>query len=117
MAWHNFRWEGDDWWWEIVRLDEMGLPAWANFRVPDKLMHFLACFALGWLMYALVGKWVGKYWAVVIPWVLMMGLWEVLWDGCFRYGASWRDMIANTLGSLLCLWWLFSYSHVGQSQL
>lgn len=96
------KFEKDDYWFELLRLDELGLPASWNFVVPDKLMHFLMVFFLGWLL----SKWLNKWWAVLIPWLLMMGPWEILWDGCFRRGFSWKDSVANTLGALILLWWL-----------
>ena len=111
MAWQGFRWERDNWWWEQVRLDELGLPAAWNFKIPDKLMHMLSVFFLGWLL----SGWLGRHWGVLTAWSFMMGPWEIIWDGCFRRGASWKDMIANTVGGLLCWWWLGS-SVIGQSQ-
>jgi len=107
----RFKWENDTWWWELVRLDELGLPSSFNFVIPDKLMHFLSVFLMGWLF----SRWLPRTWAVLIAWTLMMGPWELLWDGCFRYGASWKDMVANTLGGLICWWWLGN-PQIGQSQ-
>jgi hypothetical protein len=109
MHWQGFRWENDTWWWERVRLDEVGFPASWNFVVPDKLMHFLSVFLLAWLL----SRWLPRTWAVLIAWAFMMGPWELLWDGCFRYGASWKDMVANTLGAVVCWWWL-SNPTIGQ---
>ena len=108
----RFRWESDNWWWELVRLDELKLPASWNFIVPDKLMHFLTCFLLTWLF----SRWFGRYGGAFLAYFLMMGPWELVWDGCFRYGASWKDMVANTLGVLICWWWLGNMT-IGQSQL
>jgi hypothetical protein len=105
-----FRWEADNFWWEQVRLDELGLPAAWNFVVPDKLLHFLMVFGLG----GLLSRWLGKLWGPVVAWAAMMGPWEILWDGCFRYGASWRDMVANTLGGLAIWWLLRKRGNVGQ---
>jgi len=112
MSWHGFRLEQDNWWWELVRLDEMGLPESWNFVIPDKLMHFLSIFVLTWVL----SKWLNRHLAVGIALFIMMISREVVWDGCFRGGASWRDMIANALGGLVCWWWLGSEA-VGQSQL
>lgn len=109
MAWRGFRWEQDNWWWERVRLDEVGFPVSWNFVVPDKLMHFLSVFLLTWLL----SRWLPRTWAALIAWTCMMGPWEFLWDGCFRYGASWKDMVANTLGAVVCWWWLGNPS-IGQ---
>jgi VanZ family protein len=104
-----FKWENDNWWLELLRLDELGLPESWNFVVPDKLMHTLMTFCLAWLFAKLLkskhGTWIG--------YAIMMLLWEVLWDGCFRYGASWKDMIANTVGFALAYWWLGS-KKIGQ---
>lgn len=112
MKWQGLRWENDNFWWERVRLDELGLPASMNFTVPDKLMHFLTCFGLAWLF----SKWMPAWAACLVSFAIMMGPWEMLWDGCFRNGMSWKDMIANTLGCLVFLWWSFN-SNIGQSQL
>jgi len=112
MKWQGFRWEADNWWWELVRVDELGLPESWNFTIPDKLMHFLSVFLLGWLL----SRWLGRHWGVLLAWFVMMGPWEVLWDGCFRGGASWKDMVANTLGGL-CIWWWLGSSTIGQSQM
>ena len=109
-------WEGDTFWWEKVCVSEFGLPEKLNFVVPDKLTHFLACFGLTWLFYVLLGKWVTRHGAAAMALFLMMVPWEIVWDGMFRYGMSWRDMIANTLGTLVCWWWLATYDNVGQSQ-
>lgn len=110
----RFRWEPDNWWWELVRLDELGLPSKFNFLVPDKLTHFLAVFGLTWIAYRLG---LNRHWAAIVGWGLMMGPWEFVWDGIYRHGASSRDIVANTLGALLCWWWLETYHIVGQSQL
>lgn len=118
MNYQGLRLENDTWWWEKVRLDELGLPESWNFVVPDKLTHFLTVFCLGWLLFALCrGTWVNRHWSALIAWVIMMGPWELVWDGMFRQGFSVRDAIANTLGGLLFWWWAASYDHVGQSQL
>jgi hypothetical protein len=106
-----FRWEHEDYWWEMLRLDELGLPASWNIVLPDKVMHFLMVFLLGWLL----SRWGGKILGPLCAWVVMMGAWEIIWDGCFRYGASWRDMIANTLGGLAIWWLLRSREKVGQT--
>lgn len=112
MGWRGFRWESDTWWWELVRLDEVGLPEGWNFIIPDKLTHYLAVFGLCMLF----SRWVNRHWALAIAMFIMMVLWEIVWDGCFRNGASWKDMVANTLGGLTCWWWL-SNPQIGQSQL
>jgi len=109
MSYKGFRWENDIWWWEMIRCDEWGLPARLNFVVPDKLAHFLCVFGLCWLF----SNWLNRHWALAISWSLMMIPWEIVWDGMFRGGASWRDMVANTLGGLLCWWWLGS-EKIGQ---
>jgi hypothetical protein len=44
----KFKWEKDNWVWELLRLDEFGLPKKYNFIVPDKLMHFIMTFGLSW---------------------------------------------------------------------
>jgi hypothetical protein len=106
----QFKWENDAYWWELLRFDEFGLPASLNFAVPDKLFHFLACFGLAWLF----SNWTGRYTACFLSWFIMMVPWELIWDGCFRYGASWRDMIANTLG-VLVFYWFTSNPTIGQS--
>ena len=111
MLGKGFRWENDIWWWEKVRLDEFGLPDSYNFIIPDKLMHFLAVFLLSWLLSRCLGRNLG----VLFAWLIMMVPWEIIWDGCFRNGASWKDMIANTLGGLVCWWWLGNPT-VGQAQ-
>lgn len=111
MTWQGFHWENDTWWWELVRLDELGLPESWNFVIPDKLMHFLSVFLLCWFF----TRWVNRHWAFAIAYFVMMVPWEIFWDGCFRNGASWRDMVANTLGGLTCWWWLGNQT-VGQSQ-
>lgn len=98
----NFHWEHDPYWWEMLRFDELGLPASWNVIIPDKLFHFLAVFCLVWFF----SRYFNRYWAFLLGWFIMMGPWEIIWDGCFRNGASWRDMIANTLGGLICFWWL-----------
>jgi hypothetical protein len=112
MSWQGFRWEHDVWWWERVRLDELGLPEKWNFVLPDKLMHFLAVFGLTWLL----SRWLGRHWAMATALFIMLVPWEIVWDGCFRYGASWRDIVADVLGGVICWWWLAS-KVVGQSQL
>jgi len=117
----RFKWEPDNWWWEQINMKEAWgwvgledkLPAW-TFVIPDKLSHFLTCFLLTWLFFRLG---LNRHWAAFLGWFIMMGPWEILLDGCFRHGASWKDMIANTLGTILCWWWLASYGNVGQSQL
>ena len=109
MAYKGFRWEDDTWWWERIRLDDLGLPASWNFTVPDKLTHFLLVFGLCWLL----SNWLNRHLAFAAAMFVMMVPWEIVWDGMFRGGASWRDMIANTLGGLLCWWWLGS-TKIGQ---
>jgi hypothetical protein len=104
--------EQDTWWWELVRLDELGLPASWNFIIPDKLTHFLTVFLLVWLF----SKWFNRHVAFLVGWGIMMIPWEIVWDGCFRNGASWKDMVANTIGGVLAWWWLSS-KKIGQSQL
>lgn len=111
MGWQGFRWEQDNWWWERVRLDELGLPSSWNFVIPDKLTHFLSVFLLGWL----ASRWLGRHCGVLAAWLVMMVPWEIIWDGCFRDGASWRDMVANTAGGLVCWLWLGNPT-IGQSQ-
>ena len=111
MAWHGFIWEADNWWWEKVRLDEFGLPSSWNFILPDKLMHFLTVFGLTWLF----SRWVNRHWALFIALFIMLVPWEIVWDGCFRYGASWKDIVADILGGVVCWWWLSS-NIIGQSQ-
>lgn len=106
----NFKWEHDPYFWELLRFDELGLPASWNIVVPDKLFHFLTCFGLAWLF----NNWMGRHAAIMLSWFIMMGPWELLWDGCFRYGASWRDMIANTLG-VLVYWWFTNNPTIGQT--
>lgn len=107
----NFKWEGDTYWWERLRLSELGLPESFDFMiVPDKLFHFLMCFGMAWLF----DRWMGRYAAIMLSWFLMMVPWELIWDGCFRYGASWRDMIANTLG-VLVYWWFTNNPTIGQN--
>jgi VanZ family protein len=114
----NFRWENDTWWWEYLRLDEFGIN-WTP-KVPDKLSHCVSTFVLVWCFYLIsvkiglsqgISRWVG----LAIGWSIMMFPWEIWWDGTLRYGASWRDMVANTIGAILCFWWLFSYNNCGQS--
>lgn len=107
-----FKMEDDNWWWEELRLDEIGLPAAWNPVIPDKLFHFLIVFGLTW---GLSKARLSRTAAALIAWGLMMGPWELLWDGCFRYGASWKDMVANTLGALVCWWWLGKREIVGQA--
>mgnify|MGYP006306900873 CR=1 FL=1 len=101
--------EQDDWWWELLRFDELGLPASWNFIVPDKLMHLLATFLLCWAF----SKRYSRNAACLMGWFVMMVPWEVVWDGMFRHGISIPDMVANTLGASLCWWWLES-DKVGQ---
>jgi len=111
MKWLGFHWEPDNWWWEVLRLDELGLSKAWNFQVPDKLCHFLTCFLGTWLGYRLG---LNRFLAGFIIWFIMMVPWEIILDGCFRYGASWRDMVADTLGVLVAIWWIASYDIVGQ---
>ena len=106
----GFKWEHDDFFWELLRFDELGLPASWNFVVPDKLVHALTVFFLAWFF----SKWFGRTKACLIGWFIMMIPWEIILDGCFRYGASWKDMVANTVGALLCWWWLGN-TKVGQT--
>jgi len=104
VKYQGFRWELDNWWVELLRLDELGLPPSWNILVPDKLMHFSSTFLLVWLL----GKLTKRWWAgALIGYAaIMMTLWEVVLDGMFRYGASWKDMVANTLGAACAVWWL-----------
>jgi VanZ family protein len=108
MFWNNFKWEPDNWWWEMLRLDELGLPASWNFLVPDKLMHFSSTFALSCLFSKLTKS---RHIGTLIAYFLMMVPWELVWDGCFRYGASYKDMIANTLGALFA-WYILGRKDV-----
>lgn len=118
MGWHALRLEPDNWWWERVRLDELGLPASWNFVIPDKLAHFLTVFCLAWLLFSLFrGTWMNRHWATLIAWFVMIVPWEIVWDGMFRHGFSVPDAIADTLGGLLFWWWAGSYTNIGQSQL
>lgn len=94
--------ENDTWFWELIRLDEFGLSPAYNFVIPDKLCHFLFVFCLSWLFSTRLKR----PYAVAIAYFLMMGPWELVWDGMFRYGFSWRDAIANTLGAIVAYWWL-----------
>lgn len=110
----KFRWEPDNWWWELVRLDEIGIPAKYNFVIPDKLAHFLACFLLTWIFFRFG---LNRHWAALLAYFLMMVPWEFIWDGCLRNGASSSDIVANTVGTVLCWWWLSTYDVVGQAQL
>jgi VanZ family protein len=107
----RFRWEPDNWWWEKVRPEELGLPAAFGVQIPDKLAHFTTCFMLTWLFYKLG---LGRIGGALVALVLMVPLWELLWDGCYRYGASWRDLAADVLGTVVAVWWLGSYDVVGQ---
>jgi len=109
----SFKIEPDNWFWELVRLDELGLPESWNFVVPDKLAHALTVFVIAWI----ASRWVNRHLALLIGWGLMMGPWEVVWDGMFRHGLSIPDSIANTVGGLLAWWWLGRKTPVGQSQL
>jgi hypothetical protein len=123
MEYKGFHWEYDQWYWERIHLEELWkmlriesitwLPKW-TFIVPDKLSHFATCFVLTWIFF---GLGCNRHIAALIAFFLMMGPWEIVMDGCFRYGASWKDMVANTLGCLICWWWLDTYNIVGQSQL
>lgn len=110
MIWKGFRWEQDNFWWEMIRLDELGLPSSWNFIVPDKLTHCLSVFLLAWLF----SKWMNRHIACLLSLFLWVVPWEFVLDGCFRYGASWKDMVANTIGALLCWWWLGN-KKVGQT--
>ena len=103
--------EQDNWFWELLRFDEFGLPASWNFIVPDKLIHALTVFGLVWLF----SKWFNRHISFLIGWGIMMILWELIWDGCFRYGVSIPDMIANTVGGVLCWWWLGN-PNIGQEE-
>ena len=105
------KFEKDDFWFELLRLDELGLPASWNFVIPDKLMHFLTVFLIGWLL----TRWLHRVWAALIPWLIMMILWEIIWDCCFRNGFSWQDAVANTLGALVLVWWKGN-DKIGQAQ-
>lgn len=113
MKWffNNFHWEPDNWWWELVRFDEFGLSRSWDFQVPDKLYHFLTCFLFTWMLFKLG---MTRSLSAFLPWFIMIVPWEIFWDGCFRYGASWKDMAADTLGALVAWWWLGSYNVVGQ---
>lgn len=100
------RWENDDFWWEKLQFGELGLPDWVTNIIPplpDKLQHLLLTFYLCYAFYALTKS---RLWGTLIGWLLMMVAWEVVWDGCFRHGVSWKDMIFNTIGAALCCWWL-----------
>jgi len=115
----NFKWEGETYWFEMIRMDELGLPAWLNHIVPDKFTHFSSCLLIPFIFYV-IGKRVkilkflsNRIVASVLPWLFMMTVWEIWIDGCLRHGASWRDMIANTLGMLVAYWWLGN-TEVGQ---
>ena len=101
--------EKDDWWWELLRFDELGLPESWNFIIPDKLSHFLFNF----FFVVLLAKWLHRGWATAIVWMFYFLAWELLWDGCLRNGFSFPDLIANTLGCLIAFWWLGS-KKVGQ---
>jgi VanZ family protein len=111
MEYRGFRWEPDNWWWEKIRFDELGIPESFNIILPDKLMHFLSTFILCCLFYKLFKK--NRLVGVLTGWFVMMGPWEIVWDGMFRYGASWKDMVANTLGALVCFWWI-GHKEIGQ---
>lgn len=105
----NFKWENDNFFWERLRLEEIGLPESWNFIIPDKLFHFLMVFYFAIFFYTLMKKFdLGKHRTIacLLSWALWMGPWEIVLDGMFRYGASWKDMIANTLGAIICWWWL-----------
>lgn len=98
----GFKWEKDNFWWEMLRFDELGLPEEWNFIIPDKLTHLIQTFGLVWFF----SKYMKRDYAALLGWGIMMGPWELYWDGMTRHGASWKDMIANTLGAALCWWWL-----------
>lgn len=98
----NFKFENDDFFWEMLQLQEIGLPESWNFIIPDKLFHFLTVFFIAWFL----RKWFKPIIAVSISWFLMLGPWEILWDGCYRLGFSYKDVIANFLGGLVAYWWL-----------
>lgn len=107
----NFKWEKDNFWWEKIRLSELGFPKSFDVLIlPDKLMHFLMVFGIAWIL----DIWGPSWCAALTSWLFFMVVWEIIWDGCFRYGASWKDMIANTLGALVYFWWSFS-SNIGQA--
>lgn len=109
---NRFHWENDTWYWELLRLSDLGLPHYFDcIVVPDKLVHALMVFFLAWTWAHIVKRLP----AVIIGWSIMMGPWEIIWDGCYRGGASWKDMIANTLGGLLCYWWLGN-KKIGQAK-
>lgn len=104
----RFRWEHDTWYWEDLGVNEHGwyfghwshvrpLPEWLrwlpqfNVRFPDKVGHAVVHLALTLLL----ARW--SFWAaVVVP--PIFGLWYEL-----RGWASWKDIVANTVGWGLAL--------------
>lgn len=126
----KFKWENDDFWWERLELQDLCIPwtevcipeSWSAYLppTPDKLMHafwtFYLCFWASRLLKSLFKGDITKsrYLGCFIGYFLMMVPWEIIWDGMYRHGASWKDMVANTIGMLLCFWWL-NYPKVGQT--
>lgn len=100
----GFKWEKDNWFWELLRFDELGLSKKFNFIVPDKITHFLMTFGLCWFL----TNWFSRGIACYVGWLFMMLIWEVIWDGIYRRGASWKDMVANTVGALTAYYMLGS---------
>lgn len=99
-----FKWKYEEGWWELVHFDWLGLPASYNFGIPDKFCHAFIVFGLTWWL----SKWFNRWTAFLLGWGFMMGPWEIIWDGILSNGASWKDMVANTVGGLICVWLLGS---------
>jgi VanZ family protein len=117
----GFKWEKDDFWWERLLLQDIGLPeSWNQYLppMPDKIQHFFISFWLCYLVFLAIRPFHKRYTrhiSAVVALILMNIGWEIIWDGMIRHpGASWIDMIFNSVGVLLC-WLMLSNTKVGQT--
>lgn len=92
--------DGRKWWFFGYEGQARPVPSWLQwlptfrFRYPDKVAHCVVHFVLTYVLVRYGPPWT----AYVIP--PLFGLWYEL-----KGYASWKDLLANTVGWLAALWW------------